>query len=85
MSRTIFENANVFDGVSPKITGPRHVLVEGRENNEVSEQPLRLDGAQRIDCRGKTLMPGLIDCHVHIYIESLKIGPPEPPVTYRAQ
>lgn len=85
MSSTIFENANVFDGVSPKLTGPRYVLIEGCEIKEVSEQPLHLEGAERIDCRGKTLMPGLIDCHVHIYIESLKLGPPEPPVTYRAQ
>lgn len=85
MSRTIFENANVFDGLSPKLSGPRHVLVEGREIKEVSEQPLRLEGVERIDCRRKTLMPGLIDCHVHIYIESLKLSPPEPPVTYRAQ
>lgn len=85
MSRTIFENANVFDGLSPKLSGPRHVLVEGSEIKELSEQPLRPEGAERIDCRGKTLMPGLIDCHIHIYIESLKLSPPEPPVTYRAQ
>src|SRR5215469_3685702 len=85
MSRTIFENANVFDGLNPKLTGPRHVLVEGREIKEVTEQPLRLEGVERIDCRGKTLMPGLIDCHVHIYIESLNLRPPEPPITYRAQ
>ena len=85
MSRTIFENANVFDGLSPKLTGPRHVLVEGSEIKEVADQTLHAEGAERIDCRGKTLMPGLIDCHVHIYIESLKLSPPEPPVTYRAQ
>jgi imidazolonepropionase-like amidohydrolase len=30
-------------------------------------------------------MPGLIDAHVHIYFDSLKITPPGPPITYRAQ
>jgi imidazolonepropionase-like amidohydrolase len=30
-------------------------------------------------------MPGLIDCHVHVYAESVKLATPEPPITYRAQ
>lgn len=85
MSRILFEHASVFDGVNPKLFQGSNVLVEGNEIREVSQQPIEVRGAERIDCRGKTLMPGLIDNHVHIYIESLNITPPEPPVTYRAQ
>jgi imidazolonepropionase-like amidohydrolase len=33
---------------------------------EVSDKPIKDSNAHRIDLRGKTLMPGLIDCHVHI-------------------
>src|SRR3546814_15264505 len=61
------------------------VLVEGKRIREVSNRPIKIDNADRIDCSGKTLMPGMIDNHVHIYGESLKLAPPEPPVTYRAQ
>ena len=85
MASIVFENANVFDGVDPEATGPRFVLVEDHKIKEISAQPMKVDGAERIDCRGKTLMPGMIDNHVHIYLESHKLSPPEPPITYRAQ
>lgn len=85
MSRILFENASLFDGVNPKISERMSVLVEGSEIVEVSAQPIKLEGMERVDCRGKTVMPGLIDNHVHIYIESMHINPPEPPITYRAQ
>lgn len=85
MSCTIFENAGVFDGINPDVTEPMYVRVDGNEITEISAQPIRADGADRIDCRKKTLMPGLIDNHVHIYLDSLRLNPPEPPVTYRAQ
>jgi len=85
MSCTVFENANVFDGLDPEIKGPMSVLVDGNEIKEISSQPIKANVAERIDCRGKTLMPGMIDNHIHIYLESLKFNPPEPPITYRAQ
>lgn len=81
----VFENANVFDGVTPTIAKRMFVRVEAGEITAVSDQPLPVDGAERIDCSGKTLMPGLIDAHVHIYFDSLDIRPPGPPITYRAQ
>ncbi|MGH8209509.1 MAG: amidohydrolase family protein, partial [Steroidobacteraceae bacterium] len=84
-SHVLFENATVFDGVRPKVIEGTFVLVAGNEIKEVSAQPITAEGAERVDCRGKTLMPGLIDNHVHIYAESLNITPPEPPITYRAQ
>ncbi|HET8883458.1 MAG TPA: amidohydrolase family protein [Solimonas sp.] len=85
MDTILFENATLFDGVSADTPDGMFVLVEGQHIREVSERPIRNDRAQRIDCSGRTLMPGLIDNHVHIYGESLKVQPPEPPITYRAQ
>ena len=85
MSCIVFENARVFDGVSPDAAELMFVRVDGNEITEISALPIKADSAERIDCRGKTLMPGMIDNHVHIYIESLKFAPPEPPITYRAQ
>ncbi len=85
MSSTVFENTRLFDGVHPQAQEGMSVRIEGKEIKEVSARGIRAEVAQRIDCRGKTLMPGMIDNHVHIYTESLRFTPPEPPITYRAQ
>lgn len=85
MSQTLFENATLFNGTSPDTPDGMFVLVEGNRIKEVSDHPIKSDSADKIDCSGKTLMPGMIDNHVHIYGESLKLAPPEPPITYRAQ
>lgn len=85
MAPILFENATLFDGNSPETPDGMFVLVDGQKIREVSDRPIRADGAEKINCSGRTLMPGLIDNHVHIYGESLKLAPPEPPITYRAQ
>jgi imidazolonepropionase-like amidohydrolase len=84
MGIVIFENATLFDGLAADTPDGMSVLVEDNRIREVSAQPIRSATAERIDCRGKTLMPGLIDNHVHVYTESLNLRPPEPPITYRA-
>ena len=81
----VFENARVFDGLQPRLSEPSFVWVEGGAIRDVSRQPINAAGVERVDCRGKTLMPGLIDCHTHVYAESVKLTVPEPPMTYRAQ
>jgi imidazolonepropionase-like amidohydrolase len=85
MSHIVFEDAAVFDGTNPELAPSRFVLVEGNEIAEVSARPISVEGAERIDCRGKTLMPGMIDNHIHVYTDSVNFNPPEPPITYRAQ
>ena len=45
-----------------------HVLVEADRIVEVSDRPIRANDVQRLDARGRTLMPGLIDAHVHATI-----------------
>src|SRR5438552_13199919 len=57
---TVFEQVRVFDGNA--LSAPVDVVVvDGR----IATGPAPAD-AQRVDGRGKTLLPGLIDCHVHL-------------------
>ena len=66
MSAVVFANADVFDGTAAEIAENRHVLVEGGRIREISERPIRSRVAESLDVRGMTLMPGLIDAHVHV-------------------
>lgn len=71
MTQTILENARVFDGVSEDCPEGMSVLVEDGTIREVSDRPITSSAARRIDVAGKTLMPGLIDLHVHSYFSDL--------------
>ena len=41
------------------------LLVEDDKVKALSDKPIKAKDAAKIDCGGKTLMPGLIDSHVH--------------------
>lgn len=72
MTRTIFKNALIFDGVSRDLR-EGHVLVEGGTIREVSDTPLTMPADVVVDARGRTLMPGLIDLHVHIWAADMNV------------
>ena len=64
---TLFTNVQVFDGVSDKLF-KSDVLVEGNIIKQISKEPLMVaqtDNVTIIDGEGRTLMPGLTDCHWH--------------------
>jgi len=66
-NRIIFENVSVFNGQSEELLTNQHVLIEGNKIISISSEPI--DGNSdvlRINGKGKTLMPGLIDVHVHM-------------------
>lgn len=64
--QTLFTNVNVFDGVHDALIENANVLVEGNLITAVSTEPLAVANAVIIDGDGGTLMPGLIDSHVHL-------------------
>jgi imidazolonepropionase-like amidohydrolase len=74
MSQIILENCTLLDGTSPELREGIHVLVEGDRIREVSDTPISSSGARVIDLKGQTLMPGLIDAHVHLIATSLNLG-----------
>jgi imidazolonepropionase-like amidohydrolase len=64
--QTILRNATLFDGTgAPPRTG-MDVLVEGGRVAAVGSGLTARPDADVLDLAGRWLMPGLIDCHVHI-------------------
>jgi imidazolonepropionase-like amidohydrolase len=66
MAAIVFANCAVLDGTSRERREDHHVLVEDAHIREVSDRPIASAGAEVIDLQGRTLMPGLIDAHVHV-------------------
>ena len=64
MTAVVFKNARILDG-SGKAPFSGDVLVEGNRIAKVGkvEPP---PAAQTIDCRGRALMPGLVEPHSHL-------------------
>jgi len=71
MTITVFENCNLLDGITADIRDGMQVVVEDDRIREVSDQPVKLRDARVVDGRGRTLMPGLIDAHVHVFAVKL--------------
>ena len=71
---TVFSNVRIFDGKSATLSAPSHVLVRGNKIEIISTDPIPTDrraDTTLIDGDGMTLMPGLIDAHVHTMMESI--------------
>ena len=61
MTRTLFRGGCVFDGTgAPPARGD--VVVE---DGTIVDVGAGLDGDEEVDLEGRTLLPGLFDCHVH--------------------
>ena len=73
MTQFLFRNVELLDPAQDRLLGGREVLVEDELIREVSDRPIRPSGATVIDGGGRTLMPGLIDCHVHVYLSEVNI------------
>jgi imidazolonepropionase-like amidohydrolase len=65
-TRLLFQNASVLDPERGTLVPDQSVLVEGERILEVGGRDVRARDARTIDVHGRTLMPGLIDCHVHV-------------------
>lgn len=57
--KTVLRNVRVFDGNG--LTEPRAVVIDG---TVIAEDPA---GGHEVDAAGGTLLPGLIDAHVHLH------------------
>jgi imidazolonepropionase-like amidohydrolase len=73
MPQFLFRNLNLLDPRWSEARGGYEVLVEGDLIKEVSAKPIKAPQAQVVDCGKRTLMPGLIDCHVHVFLVEVNI------------
>src|SRR5437867_2875481 len=67
-------NARVFTGTGAAVMERANIAVTGQRIEAVSAGPITTTGARVIDAAGKTVMPGLIDGHVHLFFD-LQGGP----------
>lgn len=63
---TIFKNANLVDVVNETVIPGGSVLVEDGIIKEVGTDISAPAGAKVVDLGGKTMLPGLFNCHVHM-------------------
>ncbi|MGI9199409.1 MAG: amidohydrolase family protein [Woeseiaceae bacterium] len=72
-AQTLFTNVNIFNGTENKLYENHNVLVEGNAIASISSSAIDVrDDATTIDGAGRTLMPGLIDAHVHLNLQLLE-------------
>jgi imidazolonepropionase-like amidohydrolase len=64
----VLHAAALVDIESGQVLRPGEVLVEGDRIAEAGSQVAHPAGAERVDLGGATLLPGLIDAHVHLFL-----------------
>lgn len=64
----VLHAARLLDVESGKIVSPGEVLVEGERIVAVASHVERSPNAQLIDLGDTTLLPGLIDAHIHLFL-----------------
>src|SRR6202161_3767344 len=64
----VLHSARMLDVENGKIVAPGEVLVQGERIVEAGSKVNHPAGAQFIDLGDVTLMPGLIDAHVHLFL-----------------
>src|SRR5580698_2308090 len=74
MESILFTHCALLDPVAGELREDYSVLVEEGRVKEVSDGAIRSASAREIDLRGKTLMPGLIDLHVHVHATQLNLS-----------
>src|SRR4051812_6276777 len=64
----VLHAARILDVANGRVTSPGEVLVSGERITEVGAKVSRPAGAEVIDLGDTTLLPGLIDAHVHLFL-----------------
>lgn len=74
----LFRDVRVFDGVGPALSAPTRVLVRGNRIEAIGPA-LEAGDARVVEGQGRTLMPGLIDVHVHMVFSAMDMATMQSP------
>ena len=74
MPQTVFSNGPIFIGDGTLIDSGAVVVKDGRIAEVIAGPHHTPAGAETVDLNGGMLLPGLIDCHIHITLD----GSPDP-------
>jgi imidazolonepropionase-like amidohydrolase len=67
MARTLLTGARIFDGTGADASPGDLAIEDGR----IVDVGTGLDGDEAVDLSGRTILPGLFDCHVHVVLSSV--------------
>ena len=73
MSSVLLKNFQLLEPTWGELRSGYEMLIEGTTIHALSDKPIKAQSARVIDCQGQTLMPGLIDSHVHIFLTEVSI------------
>lgn len=65
MKAVIFQNACILDVEAGNVLSEQDVFIKNGRIKEISRAPISASDAMVVDVRGRVLMPGLCDAHVH--------------------
>src|SRR5258708_32138913 len=74
MTRYLFRNAQILDAERGNYLAASSVLVEGDRILEVGGAEMQASEVESLDLAGMTLLPGLIDVHVHVTAVTADLG-----------
>lgn len=74
MTQFLFRNFGLLEPDAGELQNGFELLVEDDKVKEVSGKPIKAAKADVVDCGGRTMMPGLIDSHVHVILSEVNIG-----------
>src|SRR5918994_1816370 len=67
MTRVLFTGGQVLDGTGADVRDADVVVEDGR----IVDIGAGLDGDESVDVAGRTILPGLFDCHTHVVVSSI--------------
>ncbi|MEQ1593690.1 MAG: amidohydrolase family protein [Casimicrobium sp.] len=66
MTQQILRNARIFDSMTGRVGEPASILVIDGKISAVMPAGSPVPAGESVDLGGRVVLPGLIDCHVHV-------------------
>ena len=70
--KTCFKNINLIDGTGKDIMNNAYIIIEDGIIKNIGTKCSEncIEGCEVVDLKNKYVMPGMIDCHTHIFMDS---------------